>query len=129
MGQGRIQDLPVPSPTYMRSLECVEDSRRWFGDVGGGVAQSVPHHTLSLCGEVGEFANIIKKIERGSLDLGMARVRNEMAMELADIYIYLLNIAGLLHIDLEKAYDMKRTTNEKRFMEERRLREEQVDNG
>lgn len=110
-----------PSPTYMRSQQCVEDSERWFGDTYAHA--SVPHHTLALCGEVGELANIIKKIERGSLSIEDVKVRHHIAMEMADIYVYLLNLAGLMHIDLEKAYDLVRTQNEQRFMEERRIRE------
>lgn len=113
----------VPSPTYARSLQCVEDSKRWFGD--SYAHDNVPHHTLALAGEVGELANIIKKIERGSLSIKDAKVRHHIAMEMADIYVYLLNLAGLMHIDLERAYDLVRSQNETRFMEERRRREEE----
>lgn len=90
--------------------QCVTDSERWFPD-----SNHVPHHTLSLCGEVGEVANIVKKIERGSLNIKDARVRYDLAMEITDAFIYLLNLAGLLGIDLEKAYMHKRAENEKRF--------------
>ena len=109
-----------PSHTYKLSQQCVNDSERWFGDTAGA---SVPHRALALAGEVGEVCNIIKKIERGSLNLGDAKVRHHLAMELADVYVYLLNIAGMLHVDLERAYELVRTKNEQRFMEERRQRE------
>lgn len=97
---------------------------RWFGDVNGHVALSITHHTLALCGEVGELANIIKKVERGSLDFNDAKVRHHIAQEMTDVYVYLLNLAGLLKIDLEKAYTLVRANNEQRFMEERRIREQ-----
>jgi len=90
--------------------ECHEDSQRWFPK-----SDTMSHHTLALCGEVGELANIVKKIERGSLDPSQASVRHAMAMEATDAFIYLLNIASILKIDLEKSYRMKRTENERRF--------------
>lgn len=93
------------------AMQCVEDSKLWFP----GIAQSVPHHTLSLAGEVGELANLVKKIERGSLDVKNAGVRYDLAMETTDVFIYTLNIAGLLHVNLAESYKMKRTENMKRF--------------
>lgn len=103
------------------SIQCLEDSEKWFGDTG--TIKSVPYMTLAMAGEVGEFANIVKKIQRGSLDMHDSRVRLDLAMELTDAFVYMLNIAGLLGIDLEKTYDMVRMNNEKRFMEERKKRE------
>lgn len=101
--------------------QCVEDSTKWFGD--SHAAHSIPHHALALAGEVGEFANIVKKVDRGSLSIHDAAVRHDMAMELADIFTYLMNIAGLLGVDLGKAYQHKRAQNEKRFTEQRKERE------
>jgi NTP pyrophosphatase (non-canonical NTP hydrolase) len=98
------------SHTWKLAMQCQEDSQRWFPD-----ANHVPHHALSLAGEVGELCNIVKKLERGSLDIRDAGVRYDLAMELTDVYIYLLNLAGLLKVDLEKAYMYKRSENEKRF--------------
>lgn len=102
------------------SVQCVDDSNRWFGDTTG---MNVPHHALALAGEVGEFCNVVKKIERGSLSLEDASVRYSLAMELTDVLVYTLNLAGLLNIDLEKAYELVRTHNEKRFTTERAQRE------
>lgn len=107
--------------------QCVEDSERWFGD--STVVYSIPHHTLAMAGEVGEFANIVKKIDRGSLNMGDARVRYDLAMELTDVFIYLMNLAGLLGVDLEKAYMHKRAENEKRFTQQRAERERTAQNG
>jgi NTP pyrophosphatase (non-canonical NTP hydrolase) len=103
------------------SMLCVADSKRWFGDQGAST--SVPHMTLAMCGEVGEFANVVKKIERGSLDLGDANTRVKLASELCDVLVYLLNIAGMLNIDMDIVFDGVRANNERRFMEERRVRE------
>ena len=110
-------------PTRLEELtrQCVEDSQRWFGDTHA--SRSLPHHSLALAGEVGEFCNIIKKIDRGSLRYEDASTRYELMMEAADIFTYLLNIAGLIGVDLEKAYLHKRGENEKRFTAQREERE------
>lgn len=118
--QPLMRSVPEPSNTYRLSLQCLADSERWFGDTAG---HDLGHHALALAGEVGEFANIVKKIQRGSLSIGDPKVRHHMATELADVYVYLLNLAGMLKIDLEKAYELVRVQNEQRFMEERRARD------
>jgi NTP pyrophosphatase (non-canonical NTP hydrolase) len=89
----------------------VRDGYRWFPEQG----QSLPHHTLALAGEVGEFANWIKKIERGDVKLEDALTQHELRGELSDIFIYVLQLAGMLKIDLYKAYCEKRAINEKRW--------------
>lgn len=101
---------PGESVTFKLAQQCQEDSRRWFPE-----SNNIIHHTLSMCGEAGEFANLVKKIDRGSLDIKDANVRHKLMMELTDTYVYLLNIAGLLGLDLERSYEYVRGENEKRF--------------
>jgi NTP pyrophosphatase (non-canonical NTP hydrolase) len=120
MANGKFKD-PNTSATWVLSLQCLEDGQRWFGDQIN--PRDYKHHTLGLCGEVGEFANLIKKIDRGSLDVKSATVRHDLAMELTDVYVYLLNLAGIFGIDLEKSYLQVRAANEERFMKQRRERE------
>lgn len=103
------------------SEQCLVDSQNWFGD--SDVIYSISHHTLAMAGEVGEFANIVKKIERGSLDASDGNVRLDLAMELTDVFVYLLNIAALLQIDLYKSYQLVRSNNEERFTAQRKVRE------
>jgi len=90
--------------------QCQDDSERWFAE-----NNNIIHHSLGMAGEVGEFCNLVKKIDRGSLDIRTPQVRYDLAMELTDVFIYLLNLAGMMHIDLEKTYMIKRGENEKRF--------------
>lgn len=113
-----------PSRTAQLSEQCRVDSERWFGDVGGAHS-SIVHHSLALAGEVGEFCNIVKKVDRKSLDIKDAKTRYALAMELTDVYVYLLNLAGLLGVDLEQSYNIVRAANEQRFMAARREREAQ----
>lgn len=55
----------------------------------------------SLVGEVGEAANVLKKIDRG--DFTLEQARGEVAKELADVAIYLDLLAHKLGIDLGDA--------------------------
>jgi NTP pyrophosphatase (non-canonical NTP hydrolase) len=96
---------------WILARECITDSRRWFP----GSAPSLVHHCLGLAGEAGEFIDIVKKIDRGTLDPKNAAVKRNLAMELTDVFIYVLNIAAILGIDLEETYKMKRAENERRF--------------
>lgn len=107
------------------SKQCIDDSEKWFGD--SAVVYSIPHHTLAMAGELGEFANIVKKIERGSLDIHDPKVRYDLMMELTDVFVYMLNLAGLLRIDLYKSYMHVRGLNEQRFTAQRQERENKGD--
>lgn len=106
--------------------QCLADSKKWFpavsaspneyGEVGeADLIKALVHHTLSMCGETGEVANLVKKIERGDRDLRNELTAFDLRDEVTDVFIYLLNIAGLLQMDLLKEYLRKRTANEKRF--------------
>lgn len=69
---------------------------------------------VSLTGEVGETANIVKKIVRG--DFKLEEKKNDLQEELADVFIYLLKLSYQLDIDLEKAYIEKMGKNRERFL-------------
>lgn len=59
----------------------------------------------ALAGEAGEMCNILKKIRRG--DFSLDSVRGELADELADILIYLCDIAAFADIELSAAVKSK----------------------
>jgi NTP pyrophosphatase (non-canonical NTP hydrolase) len=110
--------------------QCHEDSERWFGDTGTTEpGHDLVHHVLSLCGEAGELANLVKKIDRGSLDINDPSTRIKLASETTDVFVYLLNIAYILRVDLERSYLHIRANNEDRFMKERNARDERRDAG
>jgi NTP pyrophosphatase (non-canonical NTP hydrolase) len=94
------------------AMTCMKDSVNWFGDA---VAYNVPHMMLGLCGEVGELANLIKKIDRGSISWDDPEVPDKVRMEITDCFIYLLNLASLTQTDLYKAFLVKRQENIERF--------------
>lgn len=68
---------------------------------------------LSLTGELGEAANIVKKIVRG--DFSLVDKKSDLEEEIADIFIYLLKLSYQLDIDLEKVYLQKMKKNQERF--------------
>lgn len=88
-----------------------DDTRRWFPDK----VDDLMHQTVALAGEVGEVANIVKKIDRGSFTLKDKIIFENLAEELIDVQIYLNNLYGILGINPDKVYAIKRAENEKRF--------------
>lgn len=105
------------------TVEARHDSTRWFGD--GATVDDLGYHALALCGEAGEFANLVKKIERGThTDTDL---REDLESELVDVLTYVFTLAGILDINLDEAYAEKRKYNDKRFTEARMRREEKGD--
>lgn len=68
---------------------------------------------ISLVGEIGEAANIVKKIHRG--DFLLKDVKDKLSEEVIDILIYILKISYQLDLDIEKKYEEKMNRNKKRF--------------
>jgi NTP pyrophosphatase (non-canonical NTP hydrolase) len=104
---------PYDPKALLRQLseQCLIDSRAWFPSS----SQNIVHHSLALCGEVGEVANIVKKIDRGDFNLSDKAVYNHLRDELGDVFIYLLNLAGLLSLDLLEQYKQTRQKNVDRW--------------
>jgi NTP pyrophosphatase (non-canonical NTP hydrolase) len=74
--------------------------------------------TVALAGEIGEYANIVKKISRDFENLNDAvsdERKQSLIEEMTDCFIYIIIIANLLGIDLEKEYMKKLEKNKKRF--------------
>lgn len=70
---------------------------------------------LALCGEAGEFANLVKKDWRGDGGaLGLADRQPKIAEELSDIANYAFLLAELIGVDLEAEMLKKLKEVEKR---------------
>lgn len=108
---------PVEVDLMLRDFPavCSWDSERWFPNT----TMDLTVHTLGLVGEAGEFADIVKKAMRGTLDPIKNDPDNEtrklLIEELTDVLIYIGNIAFLLQIDLQASFEHKRWINEQRF--------------
>ena len=68
---------------------------------------------ISMFGEIGETANLVKKSVRG--DFKLESIKEQLSEEIADIFIYLMKICIQLDIDLENSYLNKRKKNMERF--------------
>lgn len=86
---------------------------KWDTKVTDSNIEMLEFLLVSLTGEVGEFANIIKKIVRG--DFKLEEKRTDIEEELTDVFIYLLKISYQLNIDLENSYLKKMEKNKERF--------------
>lgn len=75
--------------------------------------QDLEHLIVCLIGEIGEFANELKKVVRG--DASYEEHQAALAEELADTFIYLIKIAAQTGIDLEAEYLKKLEKNHQRF--------------
>jgi deoxycytidine triphosphate deaminase len=75
---------------------------------------------VGLVGEVGEFANLIKKVELTMMRPGyagsdLAVAEPKLRMELADVQIYLMRLAHLVRADLTEAVLEKMRLNNERY--------------
>ena len=74
--------------------------------------------TIALTGEIGEFANIIKKISRDRKNLEKEpkqEMIDKLKEELTDCFIYLIILSNILEMNIEKEYMKKLKFNRKRF--------------
>ena len=88
-------------------------SRSFFVPISSDNLHELEHLVVCLVGEVGEFANELKKIVRG--DSSYAARQAALAEELTDTFIYLIKIAAQTGIDLESEYLKKLEKNRLRF--------------
>jgi len=83
------------------------------------LALRLEYFTNAIAGEVGEAANIVKKVVRsvvyGRGDVKLGDVKEALAEELTDVFIYVITMAGLLELDLEREFFKKLEKNKQRF--------------
>lgn len=85
----------------------------FYSRIGPKNVSDLEHLIVAVVGELGEFANITKKIRRG--DLAYDSGFQALSEELADVFIYIIKIAGQMGVDLEKQYIAKMKKNTRRF--------------
>lgn len=88
-------------------------SKPFFVPIDSDNLHELEHLVVCLIGEVGEFANELKKVVRG--DVSYEERQAALAEELTDTFIYLLKIAAQTGIDLESEYLKKLEKNRQRF--------------
>jgi NTP pyrophosphatase (non-canonical NTP hydrolase) len=92
--------------------QATADSSRWFPK-----NQDLAFTTLAMAGEVGEVANLVKKVVRGSITVEDAMDQG-LAEEVVDVLIYLVNLMGnpaFLDVNWMEVWHSKREFNARRF--------------
>jgi len=81
----------------------------------------VSHELIGLIGEIGELANIVKKLNvliDNGMDINIETVSEKEANiheELVDVFIYLIRISDIFELDLEKEYLKKMIKNIEKY--------------
>lgn len=103
-----FEELHQKAAITLKDLQrqSIRDSRAWFPEVHSSTSEAVVHFALGIAGEVGELVNFIKKVNRGSTTF--EAVHDQVRFEMADVLIYLCDMAEELGIDLEQAVADKR---------------------
>lgn len=92
------------------------DARRWFPAANASPEATITDLALGLAGESGEVVDLIKKFHRQGGEWVRGLYGNdELAAELADVFMYLSQLAVALGIDLHDEWEAKRALNEERF--------------
>lgn len=68
---------------------------------------------ISIQGELGEASNLFKKVLRG--DYNFSDIKDDLKIEIVDIFIYILKLINQLDIDIEKEYIKKKEKNQIKF--------------
>ena len=90
----------------------------WEAEDEDGALERLKYVTIALSGEVGEFANLVKKALRKDFPVGKLPDTNKMEMlkgELTDVFIYTILASRVLKMDLEEGYFKKVKELEERF--------------
>jgi NTP pyrophosphatase (non-canonical NTP hydrolase) len=85
----------------------------FFEPISKYEVQALEHLVVCIAGEVGEFANEVKKVRRG--DSQYEERKEALKGEAADIFAYVLKIANQMDFDLEDVYEKKMKENSIRF--------------
>ncbi|PRY52233.1 NTP pyrophosphatase (non-canonical NTP hydrolase) [Knoellia remsis] len=115
-----VKDAGMPTEPYavadlQADLRAFRDARDW------GKFHDPKSLVLALVGEVGELAELFQWVPadeaRAEFSSGQRQVR--AGEEMADVFIYLLNLADVLDIDLLDAARQKLAAAAERFPESR----------
>jgi NTP pyrophosphatase (non-canonical NTP hydrolase) len=102
-------------PNEMKGLPDYQAFHRWFDQRQGWESEDLPTVMMLLMGELGEVAQVLKKIGWRAQTEGppaaLDEFRSELGAELADCLAYLLKLANRSGIDLDAAYLAKMEKN------------------
>jgi NTP pyrophosphatase (non-canonical NTP hydrolase) len=104
------RDKLTPTPSLKQLQDYVRQMvlRRGFDD------ESSQDVMLLMVEEIGELAKSLRKSTGLKVDSNRSRSYPELEEEIADVFIYLLDLCNLQGVDLFKAFSDKEENNEKR---------------
>lgn len=109
---------PTTLPLTIADMQRIsmENSRRWFPTLHArGTEANLVHQTLGLGGEAGEVLNLVKKLDAYTAEQQPDGIMDKLRDELADVFTYLLNVAGLVDCDLAAEWERKQAVCEARW--------------
>ena len=83
-----------------------------------GKIEFIKDMVIALTGEMGEFANLVKKISRErkiTMEVPSKEMMESLKEELIDCFIYIIILSNILEVDIEKEYLKKTELNHQRF--------------
>jgi len=94
-----------------------DDNHGWrWSAVSNEKMQRLQEGALCITGELGEFANVLKKIMRHSeRNMDTKELWAGLREELTDVFIYFLKLADLLEMEIDKEYFDKMAINARKF--------------
>lgn len=110
-----------PFPNEMRTIRDFQEFHQWL-DEKNHFNTDLFLNAMLLSGEVGEVAQVLKKIhfmvdpsrsdgEVQSLDEALSSERENLGQELADCLAYIFKLANYTGVDLQEAYLKKMHKN------------------
>lgn len=104
--------------TELMAMQREFDQRRagkveFYTEISDDNIRDLEHLVVCLVGEVGEIANLTKKLVRG--DFALKEARPQLHSEIVDAFIYVIKMCNQLGVDLEPEYVKKLNTNVERF--------------
>ncbi len=110
-------------PNKMQTIEDFQDFHRWL-DEKKGFNTNIPLNMMLLSGEVGEVAQVLKKVhfmcephrnerleEVKTWEEALSTHRERLGDELADCLAYIFKLANYTGVDLQEAYLAKMRKN------------------
>lgn len=85
----------------------------WDAKIDDSNIHILEHLLLATLGELGEAANVLKKIIRG--DRTFVDAKQDISDEVVDVFVYTIKLSYQLGIDLESEYFKKMQHNSVRF--------------
>ena len=70
------------------------------------IGNNIEYPTLGLCGEAGEIANKVKKIQRDNDGITSIETRHKLIEELGDVLWYVAQFATEIDIELSEVIDI-----------------------